>query len=72
MKNILFLVFATCLITACCSEKQNPNYVKQPKDVFPSKPVEFVYKNHKYISFGGNQLKSGVVHDPDCPCNKSL
>lgn len=34
----------------------------------------FKYKNHKYIQFtsneGSNGATGGVVHDPDCRCNK--
>lgn len=34
----------------------------------------FKYKNHKYIQFtadeNSNGATGGVVHDPDCSCNK--
>ena len=34
----------------------------------------FKYKNHKYIQFtsdeGTNRATGGIVHDPDCRCNK--
>ena len=34
----------------------------------------FKYKNHKYIHFaadnGSYEATGGIVHDPDCHCNK--
>ena len=26
------------------------------------------YKGHRYLTFGGSDMRNGVEHDPDCPC----
>lgn len=43
-------------------------------DGYISSVRHFKYKNHKYIHFiscvGTHYATGGVVHDPDCHCNK--
>lgn len=32
--------------------------------------TEFTYKGHSYIWFSKSSGQSGIVHNPDCRCNK--
>lgn len=70
MKKLKFITFM-CLVAvfggSCTQTQEEKNLYSQiNKEVF-----EFEYNGHKYIKFQwgcGNQIRCGVVHNPDCPC----
>jgi len=56
MKKLLFILGLVVCISSC-EMKKNPC------------PQKITFENHTYVIFCGDGV-SGVVHDPDCHCNK--
>ncbi len=81
MKKILVVVLAFNLLVSCNCEKPKREMPVEPvKELTETNymPFEhankFTYEGHSYIVFYShvnvyNDL-TGVVHDPDCPCQK--
>lgn len=73
MKKILLLFLTTFVIS--CSSHYNIKIEQTPKSEISiaTKQTKFQYEDHVYIvfDFKSNHLystRSGVVHDPNCPC----
>ena len=73
MKKILLLFLTTFVIS--CSNPYNIKIVKTPKSEISiaTKQTKFQYEGHAYIVFDFESkhpysTRSGVVHDPNCPC----
>lgn len=79
MKILLFILMIVG-ITSCVEVPEdtptNSNkveYVFTKNGMNPMQALEFSYKGHSYIWFhksGGWDGNDGIVHNPDCPCNK--
>lgn len=69
MKKILFGLLIALSLTGC--EKQGTPITYNPN---LRKIVKFEFEGHKYISFEiwntGHTNGVGIVHDPDCSCQK--
>ena len=66
MKRLIMILGAPLLLSACCQVSNEAQEVKE----IPMKARRFTYEGHRYIMFLYNVHMNGVVHDPDCPCNK--
>lgn len=73
-KIIISIIFVTMFLTSCNWIRHNSTPVT--KEVTPDYIYRFEYNGHKYIIFKYNGTRnphnvSGVVHDPDCKCNRN-
>lgn len=72
MKYILLVML---LVLSSC-EYQEKTIVSNSGEKVPfTEVIHFTYENHKYIKFeyyNGNATTGGVVHDPNCECQKHL
>lgn len=73
MKKILLLFLTTFVIS--CSNPYNIKIEKTPKPEISiaTKKTKFQYEGHVYIVFDFESnhpysTRSGVIHDPNCPC----
>ena len=70
MNKILLAFILFISLTACGDRAVIEKYYNQP----PFECIEhFEYQGHKYIYFtggAGHGIYGGVVHDPNCDCNK--
>lgn len=73
MKKILLLFLTTFVIS--CSNPYNIKIEKTPKSEISivTKKTKFQYEGHVYIVFDFESnhpysTRSGVIHDPNCPC----
>ena len=66
MKRSLMILGAMLLMSACCQVSNEAQEVRE----IPMRARRFTYEGHRYIMFLYNVHMNGVVHDPDCPCNK--
>lgn len=62
MNKTKLLLLALCAIALTgCEPKTDSD--------FAERMTEFEYKGHLYLYFdNGHNTKSGITHDPDCPC----
>ena len=67
MKKLLIILGVMMLLSACCSQQTTNT---DDPFVHMLKPKSFEYNGHKYIYFSVSLYQNGVVHDPECPCNK--
>lgn len=77
MKKFISLIFGTLLISSCTTIK-DAVIVKMDGWAHPvnstEKPIDvtiYEYNGHTYLIFGRSTLINGVVHNPDCICNKT-
>lgn len=63
MKLILTLLALLALTLTGCEPKTDND--------FAERITEFNYKGHRYLYFNnGHNTRSGITHDPDCPCRE--
>ena len=76
MKKILFGLLIALLLTGCILTDCEKPKIKIMHDEEIHQVVKFEFEGHKYISFEiwntGHTNGVGVVHDPDCSCQKRL
>lgn len=79
MKVVATLLMLVGLCSCTQVPAGTPNIETNQNVVFTGKngamfTTEFTYKNHSYIWFhyksGGWDGNDGIVHSPDCHCNK--
>lgn len=56
------------LVGLCSCVNRRP--VATTETGIPMRVTEFTYKGHSYIWFSKSSGRSGIVHNPDCRCNK--
>lgn len=63
---IILIIVIFCVSCCCgCTQAESANALPYKK--------HFIYNGHQYIMFIDGHYESapcGVVHDPDCKCNK--
>ena len=64
MRIILLCCLSLCLIGCNAKDPMTNN------DIPWDSVTEFSYKNHQYIKFKA-YYQGAVVHNPECPCQKS-
>lgn len=63
-KSIINLLALLALTLTGCEPKTDSD--------FAERITEFNYKGHRYLYFNnGHNTRSGIIHDPDCPCHKT-
>lgn len=60
--KIILLTIICMMLTNSCAERE-----KTPENFYVKK---LSYSGHSYISFRTGNYTSGIVHDPNCQCNK--
>lgn len=75
MKKILLLFLTTFVISCSNPHTYNIKIEQKPKSEISiaTKQTKFQYEGHVYIVFDFDSkhpysTRSGVVHDPNCPC----
>lgn len=77
MKKLLILLIAIIFCVSCCCKstpvESTPNQSVYVISRYQLEHYEFIYKvkieGHTYILWKGHE-KGGIIHDPDCQCNK--
>lgn len=60
--KITLLALLALTLTGCEPKTDND---------FAERITEFNYKGHRYLYFDNvHNTKSGITHDPNCPCQK--
>lgn len=86
-KILFVAMVSALLVVVCCSgtqerggvvvtETDGLTYTKKVivRDTEINKVLHFNYNGHSYIQFNtgeGRNGRSGIVHDPDCKCNRN-
>lgn len=67
----LFCYLIMVVLLSGCKEITNETKPEHNSSIhLYAKPQTFNFNGHRYIYFPMSTYQGGVVHDPDCPCNK--
>lgn len=74
------MLAAALMLSSCCETVETTTvdaskdyvYLKTKDGQYSVRVFRYEYDGHKYIMFGQNEYRNGVVHDPDCPCHTTV
>lgn len=69
-KKMKVVAMLLMLVGLCSCVNRGPVATITTEIGIPMRVTEFTYKGHSYIWFSKSSGRSGIVHNPDCRCNK--